>query len=76
MGCCVGMRQNALINENLVVDIEQNEKNDITTSSNELLKEKDKNSKKSDSFIVTIDNEKEYHVIDQLEINKYAKALF
>ena len=28
--------------------------------------------KKSDSFIVTIDNEKEYHVIDQLEINKYA----
>ena len=50
MGCCVGMSQNALINENLVVDIEQNEKNDITTSSNELLKEKDKNSKKSDSF--------------------------
>ena len=50
MGCCVGMRQNALINENLMVDIEQNEKNDITTSSNELLKEKDKNSKKSDSF--------------------------
>ena len=50
MGCCVGKRQNALINENLLVDIEQNEKNDITTSSNELLKEKDKNSKKSDSF--------------------------
>ena len=50
MGCCVGMRQNALINENLVVDKEQNEKNDITTSSNEFLKEKDKNSKKSDSF--------------------------
>ena len=28
--------------------------------------------KKSDSFIVTIDNEKEYHVIDQLELDKHA----
>lgn len=28
--------------------------------------------KKSDSFIVTIDNENEYHVIDQLELDKHA----
>ena len=28
--------------------------------------------RKSDSFIVTIDNEKEYHVIDKLELDKHA----
>ena len=36
MGCCVGIKNDALINKNIVVNIEQNENNDLTTSSNEL----------------------------------------
>ena len=50
MGCCVGIRHNAPVDKNLVLNIQQSEKNDLTTSSNELFKDKDKNSKKSDSF--------------------------
>ena len=50
MGCCVGIKNDALINKNIVVNIEQNENNDLTTSSNELSKDKDKTSKKSDSL--------------------------
>ena len=50
MGCCVGRKNDALINKNIVVNIEQNENNDLTTSSNELSKDKDKTSKKSDSL--------------------------
>ena len=50
MGCCVVIKNDALINKNIVVNIEQNENNDLTTSSNELSKDKDKTSKKSDSL--------------------------
>ena len=75
MGCCVGIRHNFPVDKNIFVNIEQSEKNDLTTSSNELFKDKDKTLKKSDSlkqskFIEKNDEENKTPITTQVKNTK------
>ena len=50
MGCCAGLRHDILLDKDIIVNIDPNEKRDLIEGSIELSKDKDKISKKSDSI--------------------------
>ena len=50
MVCCISIKFNALINENIVAKIEAKQKDDLKTNLNVISKGKDKTSKKNGSI--------------------------